>query len=159
MHISNKSSLAVGALSMLHFRNKIEIEKIVIATAKKHFITLREFINMGNHYHMDIKAKRREDLQKFLKEVNSKIAKLVMKAKKGQAKGKFWNGLTFSRVLTTAMEALTLKGYFNANKIERQQGKETRELYLKQFGTWVRTLKTRQGYQTLKKPFKPAFIS
>ncbi len=90
---------------------------------------------------MKAKAKRKEDLQNFLRVIHAKIAKFITNAKKGQAKGKFWDGLVFSRLLTSAMEELYLKGYFEANRIEREEGKEAREEFLKTYRKWVQSLR------------------
>ncbi len=142
LHISNSSELTIGLFSMLSFANKIEIEQIIRTEAKKCFVQIADYVNMGNHYHLKARAKRKEDLQKFLKVIHSKIAKFITNAKKGNAKGKFWDGLTFSRLLTSALEELNLKGYFQANRIEKSEGKEKREEFLKRQRTWVRSLKT-----------------
>lgn len=111
-----------------------------------------DFVNMGNHFHLKAKAKRKEDLQRFLRIIGAQIARYIMKANKGESKGKFWDGLIFSRLLMTAMEELRLKGYFQANRIEKTEGQKKRREFLLKHRDWVNKLKkTKQSqYQLLE---------
>lgn len=141
MHISNRSEKAQGLWSLLNFGNKVVVEQIIRREAKRFFVQIADYVNMGNHYHLKARTKRKEDLQNFLRAIHSKIAKFITDAKKGQARGKFWDGLTFSRLLTSALEELNLKGYFKANRIERDCGKVQREEFLEKHRQWVKSLR------------------
>lgn len=144
MHITHRSGRAVGSWSLLSFKNKIFVKNLMTSTAKKYFVTVGDFVNMGDHLHLKIKAKRREDLQNFLRVIAAQIARHVMKAKKGLISGRFWDGLIYSRVLLSAFEELGLKGYFQGNRIELSHGKESREEYLKKHNSWMQSLKSRK---------------
>lgn len=144
MHITHRSGRAIGFWSLLSFKNKIFVKSLVAGTAKKYFVTVGDFVNMGDHLHLKIKAKRREDLQNFLRVIAAQIARHVMNAKKGLASGRFWDGLIYSRVLLSAFEELGLKGYFQGNRIELSHGKESREEYLKKHNSWMQSLKSRK---------------
>lgn len=143
MQLCNRSDKATGDLSMMTYKNKIYVEKIIRSTAKRYWIVIGDYVNMGNHYHLKIKARRKEDLQNFLRVIHTQIARHVTKAKKGKPFGRFWDCLAFSEILTSAMQELRLKGYFEANRIEAKEGKQKREEYLKEFNKWVNQLKGR----------------
>lgn len=145
IHLSNRSQRAIGAWSMLSFQNQPLVEKLIRQAAKRYWIVIGDYVNMGNHYHLKVKAKRRQDLQNFLRMINTQLARLIMKAKKGHAKGRFWDGLTFSRLLKSGLEELRLKGYFKANRIEAKSGPKKRQEFLVQFNYWVASLKGRSS--------------
>ena len=150
IHLSNRSAKATGAWSMLSFKNRVRIEKFIRQTAKRYWVDIGDYVNMGNHYHLKVRAKRKQDLQNFLRVVHTQIARLIMVAKKGQPKGKFWDGLTFSRLLKSGLEELRLKGYFQANRIEARGGLKKRQEFLTQFNHWVKTLKgQREGLKAI----------
>ncbi|HWU42005.1 MAG TPA: hypothetical protein VN132_01165, partial [Bdellovibrio sp.] len=76
-----------------------------------------------------------------LRTVTALIARQVTKAKKGKSFGRFWDGIPFTRILKTSYEEFQLRGYFKANRVQRQHGYEQRKLYLDQFNEWIYKLR------------------
>ncbi len=92
---------------------------------------------MGNHLHLKIRFKDRKYVGQFLKSFSATLARAITGAKKGNKFGKFWDGLVFTRVLTTKIEDLGIKGYFEANHRQREYGYAEREFYLKRFNQFL----------------------
>ncbi len=122
LHITMRSSLAVGKGSMLHPSRSRIIRMIVFRAAKRHGIILREFVCVGNHLHFLIQTKSRRifparlALRRFLREVAGLIARLMTGAKKGQpALKRFWDYLTWSRIVEWGRDLAGIKKYFQKN--------------------------------------------
>ena len=77
----------------------------------------------------------------FLKSFAATLARQITGARKGKVFGKFWDGLVYTRVLMTKLEALGLRAYFEGNHRERELGYQERERYLKQFNQFIYRLK------------------
>lgn len=137
IHLVLKSDKAVGKLSFLLPKNKQLIKVILNSKAKQFGITLADGANVGNHLHLKIKIQSRKNFQKFLKSITCLIARKITGAKKGNKFGRFWQGLAFTRVLTSSLQELNLKGYIAANRKEAKHGDEVRKKFLKQFNAWV----------------------
>ena len=137
IHLVLKSDKAYGALSFLNSRNQLVIKKLLADRAKRFGIKIADYANVGNHLHLKIKISSRENFAKFLKSVTAQIARLVTGARKGKPFGRFWQGLAFTRILTTSLEELNLKGYIEANRREAAGSRQARENFLKQFNSWV----------------------
>lgn len=138
IHLILKSHRAQGNWSLLSAKNKIFVENLISEKAKKFHIKVDHFVNVGNHLHLKIKAPHKKDFQQFLKSITNLIARFVTGAKRGQKKGKFWQGLAFTRILTSYFEEKNLEKYLNGNEIEALFGKAARESFLKDFNHWIR---------------------
>jgi REP element-mobilizing transposase RayT len=141
IHLILKSEKAKGALGFLKSENDIVVRDILREKAKKFGVVIADFANVGNHLHIKIRAQSRESFQKFLKAVTCLIARKITGAKRGKKFGKFWQGLAFTRIITSRLEELRLRGYFEANRKEAQYGYATRERFLAEFNVWMRKLK------------------
>lgn len=148
MHLVLKSSAAKGALSMLSPRHANKVEKLIQEKARKFDIDLKEFVNMGNHIHFQFRIKSREKFQSFLRAITCLIARIVTGAKRGFKFGKFWDGLAFTRIVSTLDELVRLEGYLRANLIERRHGYRARTIYLTALNNWIKKLKA-QGIQPI----------
>jgi REP element-mobilizing transposase RayT len=152
LHLVLKSDKAVGRLSFLSLKNKPMVERIIRQKAKKFGILIQDFANVGNHLHLKLKISSRENFQKFLKAITTQIAKGVTQAKKGKPFGRFWQGLAFTRILTSRKEELYLKGYIEANRKEAVHSRTQRQKFLKEFHAWVTSLhKTNRLEDPIKK--------
>ena len=140
-HLILKSDKAKGTLSFLTPKNQQIIREVVRAKSKKFGIRIKDDVNMGNHLHMTIKFSQRENFQKFLKSITALIARKITGAKKGKKFGRFWQDLAFTRVVTSALELLQLTKYFQANRIQRDQGQKAREEYLDKVNRWIKSLR------------------
>lgn len=137
MHLLLKSDKAKGTLSLRAAKNRIYIRELLKEKAQKFGVRIHEQINMGNHLHLKLSITSRELFQKFLKAITAMIARFVTGARKGKRFGRFWQGLAFTRVLQTTKEELYLRGYFQANALEKFSGTHARKDFLKRFRHWV----------------------
>lgn len=137
IHLTLKSNVAVADRSFLHYSKWIE--SLLKAKSKKFGLETKDFVNMGNHLHIKIRAGTRLGFQNFLRSITSLIARKVSGARKGNAFGKFWNSLAYTRLLTTSFEVSALIRYFEANRIELSKGKLARERYLAEKRKWLQT--------------------
>lgn len=140
IHLVLKSDKAKGNYSFLSIKNKMMIEELVYEKALKFGVRIADFANVGNHLHMKIKIHDRKSFQKFLKAITCLIARKITRAARGKKFGRFWQGLAFTRVLTSSREELNLRGYIRANTIEATHSYHAREKFLKGFQKWAKTL-------------------
>ena len=137
IHLVLKSDKAKGKLSFLTATNKILIQKILKEKAGKFGIKIADQANGGNHLHLKLRISSRENFQKFLKAVTTLLARKITGARRGHRFGRFWQGLAFTRVLTSRTEELNLMGYIMANRLEAATSYEAREKFLARFNEWV----------------------
>lgn len=145
-HVVLKSSKATGDLSF--YKHKILVKSLLSEKAKKFFVEIKDFVNMGNHLHIKAKFKDRQKFQQFLKSYTALLARKITGAKKGQRFGKFWDGLVYTRVLLTKFEELGLKAYFEGNHIERELGYAERDRYLKRWNQYLYRLKATRAVKS-----------
>jgi len=130
IHIVLKSSRAVGAHSMQRAQHRAAVSAILYKQAKKFFVQIRGYENVGNHLHLEVRATARKEFQQFLKSITCLIARKVTGARRGVKFGKFWDYLAFTRVLKTYTELEILRRYFFANRLEAEIGPEARATFL-----------------------------
>jgi len=130
MHLVLRSKKACGEYSFLRKKNAPVVFRILKTQSKKHHVRVYDFVNVGNHLHIKIKAYSRETFQAFLKSSTALIARAITGAKKGRPFGKFWDGLAYTRRLKSSKEEFILKRYFTANFYESEFGRMARNLYL-----------------------------
>lgn len=138
-HVVFKSSKAKADLSF--YKHKNLVAKLLKEKSHKFFIEVLDWVNMGNHIHCKVRFKDKKRMGQFLKSFAATLARAITGARKGKKFGKFWDGLVYTRVLTSKLEELGLKGYFEANHKEREYGYAEREMYLKRFNHWLYRLK------------------
>lgn len=127
-HTVLKSSKAYGSRSFL--KNKRLVDSLLKERARKFFVDILAYENMGNHIHLKLRFKDSKRFQHFLRTFMGLLARKLTKANRGKKFGKFWDGLAFTRVLTSKLEEYGLRKYFRANHIERENGMFAREEYL-----------------------------
>lgn len=146
-HVVFKSSKAKGDLSF--YKHKVIVNAILKERSKKYFIEIKDFVNMGNHLHLKVRFKNASYFKNFLRTFTALLARRITGARKGHSFGKFWDGLAYTRVLLTKFEELGLRAYFQANRIERDQGYSFRKLYLDDFNAFLKGIKFKsQGFKT-----------
>jgi REP element-mobilizing transposase RayT len=118
VHLVLRASSAKGTLSLLSPRNQIPVKQIIHKFARRWGVTIYKYSNNGNHLHLALRAKNRWEFQKFLKTITGLIARYVLRAKKGKAKGKFWDNLAFTRVAEWGKAYKTLEDYVLQNILE-----------------------------------------
>ena len=122
MHVTFKSSRARGEYSLLHPRNSRQVTGILYRAAYRNGVELKQVGNSGNHVHLLLKGRTRKAIQDFLREAAGQIAQKILRAKKGQAKGRFWDALAFSRVVERGCDETIVSRYVIKNLIEGLTG-------------------------------------
>ena len=121
MHVVLRSSRARGPWSL----RARESERIVARTlrrfATRYEIRLYEFANSGNHVHLLLRAKCRLALQNFLRTFAGVTARLITGARKGYAVGRFWDFLSYSRIVTWGSDFRGVRAYVVQNRFEATQ--------------------------------------
>ncbi len=84
IHIVLKSSLAVGVNSFLAVRHREYVNRVARSLAAKSGIRLYDFINVGNHLHLMVKASHRSALSKFLRALSGILPRRILNAQKGR---------------------------------------------------------------------------
>jgi hypothetical protein len=117
LHLSLKAAGARGERSMLRPEAKFRIFAASRKWESRAGVRLMGFENVGNHLHLVVLARKRRDLQKFLRGFTGQVAMLMTGAKKGQ-KGKFWTELAWSRVVNWGRDLLGIGDYLSRNLLE-----------------------------------------
>lgn len=138
VHLVLKSQKAKGQWSFLTPKNQQIVREILTSKSKKFGVRVADFANGGNHLHIKLRFSTRENFQNFLRAVTCLLARKITGAKKGQPKGKFWEGLAFTRILKSSFEEKQLKVYFEANRMESIKGPVARQRFLDNFNRTVK---------------------
>ncbi|MFN7262898.1 MAG: hypothetical protein ACK5UJ_03760, partial [Pseudobdellovibrionaceae bacterium] len=120
-HVVFKSKKAVGAWSV--YRHKKTVANLLHQRAKKYFVEVKDFVNMGNHLHLKLKFRDRKQFQNFLRTFPAMLARKITGAHRANRVGGFWEGLVFTRILTSKFEEWGLRVYFEGNHRERELGR------------------------------------
>jgi REP element-mobilizing transposase RayT len=142
-HLVLKSAKAKGQLSF--YKNKKAVHALLHERAKKYFIEVLEFVNMGNHLHLKVRFKDASRFKNFLRTFAAMLARKLTKACRGNKFGKFWDGLAYTRVLFSKLEELGLEIYFEGNHLERELGYAERERHLKRWNQYLYRLKAKRS--------------
>jgi len=120
MHLVLKSSQAVGEKSFSSKKNEAKIWGIISKHADKTGVKIYEYANGGNHLHLLLRAKHRDDYTVFIKTITGLIARLVGKSERGTPlKKNFWDARPFSRVVSFAKKEFSaIKTYLLRNTLE-----------------------------------------
>jgi REP element-mobilizing transposase RayT len=129
-HIVLRSEKARGTLSMLRKKHKNPVSKIIHHHAKRFYVKIESYANVGNHLHIKAYAQSCEEFRNFLRTITCLIARKVTGAARNKKFGKFWDGLTFTRMLRSFAEHEILKRYIFANILQTDCGTTVRENYL-----------------------------
>ncbi|MEK7689529.1 MAG: transposase, partial [Bdellovibrionota bacterium] len=95
LHITFKSSRAIGGWSLLRKPNAASTASIISKASRQFHVQIRRSANVGNHLHLVIQAKTRRGIQDFLRTVGAQIAASVTGERKGRTDGKFWDSRVF----------------------------------------------------------------
>jgi hypothetical protein len=118
IHLVLSSDKAKGPLSMRSPSNRSKVDTIAHKYAEAFGIRIYDYSNNGDHLHLNLKIPNRKIFQKYLRTISGLIARAILKAEKGQPKGKFWNALAFTRVADWGRQFKNLKMYVFRNVLE-----------------------------------------
>jgi REP element-mobilizing transposase RayT len=120
LHVVFRSERARGEWSLNRLRHAEKIEKLVKSLGRRHHVQIMQYANAGNHLHMVVRAKDRDEFKRFSKTLTGLVARLVTGAKKGNPMGKFWDSLFFSRVIEWGRAVVNAKDYVLQNMLETE---------------------------------------
>jgi REP element-mobilizing transposase RayT len=104
LYLALRSSRARGKWSLQRSTTEARIQEILRELSQRHGVKVFEYANGGDQLHLLLRAKSRAGFQAFLRAFAGLTARLVTGAKKGKPSGKFWDALTYSRVLAWGKE-------------------------------------------------------
>lgn len=150
-HVVFKSRKAQGKLSF--YAHKKLVRDLLKERSKKFYVEILDFVNMGNHLHLKVRFKDKKHFQNFLRTFAAILARKITGAHRGnkfstsrdQSVSKFWDGLVFTRILTSKLEELGLRGYFEGNHRQRELGYKEREFYLTRWNQFLYRLRQRHA--------------
>ena len=103
---------------MLANGNRGRIYVLMTEIAERYGVKVYRFENVGNHLHLLISVQSRRQFQTFLRVLAGQVVFLVTGAKKGNAVGKFWDKLAFSRIVNWGRDFANVSHYFFKNAWE-----------------------------------------
>ncbi len=115
LHLTMRSSKARGSRSLL--QHKWRVWGLLQKVSDKHQVRVYRFANVGNHLHMLVQVRKREQLQRFLREFTGGVANLVTGSIKGRP-GKFWDGLAWSKIVDWGRQFQAAARYVLLNVLE-----------------------------------------
>ena len=118
LHLVLHSNKAKGEWSFLKRRNENKISRLIYTFAAKYQITVYKYGNAGNHLHLLLRARSLKGFQRFLRTITGLIARHVMGAKRGKAKGRFWNGLAYTKLISWGRHFKNTMNYVWKNALE-----------------------------------------
>lgn len=146
-HVVFKSRKAQGNLSF--YKHKNLVRSLLNERRKKFFVEVLDFVNMGNHLHLKVRFKDKKRFQNFLRTFAAILARKITGAHRSNSfkkiHGKFWDGMVFTRILTSKLEELGLRGYFEENHRERDLGHSERDFFLTRWNQFIYRLRQRRA--------------
>ena len=120
LHLVLRSSQATGAHSMKKSALADKIWDIIEKHALKNNVRVYEYANAGNHLHLLIRVKRRDDYQRFIRSITGLIARAVKGCQRGTPlMKKFWDARPFTRIVSFSGEQFRkVKMYLARNRME-----------------------------------------
>jgi len=127
LHVVLRSSKASGKLSMLRPQHCNHIRDLVHRLKKRWNVSVYRYANVGNHLHLLIHVRSRENWKGFIRELSGGIAIIVTGAKKGtplvrsqtsaeQAPSRgFWDHLVFTRIVSFGRDFKQVAQYVLTN--------------------------------------------
>jgi REP element-mobilizing transposase RayT len=116
LHVVLRSTRARGAWSLR--RVEARLREAMKALARRTSVRVYDYANAGNHLHLLVRAKQRSGFQAFLRSFAGIAARLVTGARRGQAVGRFWDELAYSRVVSWGREFTRVREYVAQNELE-----------------------------------------
>jgi hypothetical protein len=84
---------------------------------------------VGSHLHLVLRARRREGFQGFLRSFSGIVARRITGAERGRRRGRFFDGLAWSRVVSWGRDYWGLRHYVFRNQIEGALGPRVRQAF------------------------------
>lgn len=124
LHIVMKSSQALGKNSLLRYNEQIDRE--LERQAARHSVKVFAAANGGNHLHLLIQTRTREQLSAFLRSFSGRVAQLVVgrktESQRRAFKTRFWDARPFSRLVSWGQDFKNVCRYLGINAAESLLG-------------------------------------
>lgn len=118
VHVVLRSERARRQWSLHHPRHRYHADALLKRVARVCQVKVYRDTNVGNHWHLVVKAPTRAAFQRFLRVFSGRLAMLVTGARKGRPVGRFWTGLAYSRVVEWGREFKSVTRYVLLNAFE-----------------------------------------
>lgn len=118
IHVILKSSRAKGALSFLHPRHRVKVDRLVRAVAQKTGVEIRDYVNVGNHLHLLIRCSHRDFVTAYLRSLAGLLPRRLMNCEKGRPLGfSFWDARPFTKIVADGRRPFfVIRSYFRKNR-------------------------------------------
>ncbi|HEY3594832.1 MAG TPA: transposase [Polyangiaceae bacterium] len=116
LYIVLRSSRAQGPWSLQRPDLEPRIHQTCHALAERYGVQIIEYANGGDQLHLLVRMDSRAGFQAFLRAFAGITARHVTGARKGKPTGKFWDALTYSRVMSYGIEFETLRSNLARNE-------------------------------------------
>lgn len=136
LHVILKSGHARGDWSLLRTRHRKWLLDLVPTLGRKHHVRVISWVNVGNHLHLVLQTRTRENLQGFLKELPGRTAMRVTGARKGRPldlpvvsgrRPAFWDQIAWSTVVQPGRQLRGVLAYLDRNRA--QAGSRARDAF------------------------------
>ena len=95
------------------------VSRIIRKHARLLGIHLKSYANVGNHLHMVIILPSLRVWRDFIRTISGLIARLVLKAERGSARGvRFWTGRPWTRLVAWGRDLRGVTKYLTLNTLE-----------------------------------------
>ena len=125
MHVVLASHRARGPWSLR--KHDRAVREGLRRMARRFDVRIYDFANVGSHLHLVLRARRREGFQGFLRSFAGLVARRIMGATRGRPRGRFFDGLAWSRVVSWGRDYWGLRHYVFRNQIEGAEGPHIRQ--------------------------------
>jgi REP element-mobilizing transposase RayT len=105
------------------------IRQVLRRMAHRFDVRVYDFANVGSHLHLVLRARRRQGFQGFLRAFTGIVARRVMGAERARPRGRLFDGLAWSRVVSWGRDYWGLRHYVFRNQIEGALGPRIRHAF------------------------------
>jgi REP element-mobilizing transposase RayT len=118
LHVTLRSSRARGQWSFLRDKNYKIISRLIYLYSARFNVKVVRFANAGNHIHLLLHSRSRQNFQNFLRVLAGMIPRAIANAEKGRAIGKFWDSLAYSKLISWGRQLARTSNYVLRNELE-----------------------------------------
>jgi hypothetical protein len=118
LYVVLRSSRARGRWSLSRSPTRAAVNETLRALSKRHAIKVFAYSNGGDQVHLLLRAQSRASFQAFLRAFAGLVARQVTGARKGKPSGRFWDALTYSRVLNWGEEFDLVRGFLEGGDLD-----------------------------------------
>jgi hypothetical protein len=97
--------------------------------ARRFDVRIYDFANVGSHLHLVVRVRRRDAFQAFLRSFAGIVARRITGAERGRRRGRFFDALAWSRVVSWGRDYFGLRHYVFRNQIEGALGPRVRQAF------------------------------